>query len=447
MLGRAGLLAAWAAAQLGFSSVMWGQGAVTAASGCSSATMCGAGAMPGLAAKLRQAERGETVHILQIGDSHTAGDMITNGLRRRLQARYGNGGRGVLAAGRPYSGYLTFGVTASETPGWVSNVIFGNRWQPGGPALGLSGFTRTARAAGEWMAVATDSPDYNFDRATICALTQPGGGTVSLRMGERTESWSLDAPQQGVACRTLESDRPVSSAAVTTLDGGTVSITSFGTFRSHGGVVVSNVGVVGAQLEHFGRTDERVLRAELAAYRPDLIVLAYGTNEGFSPRLGADAYEATLRSQVTRLRRLTGNQVPIMLLGAPDAASRTASTGSSCGGSAFTPNLLGEVRSVQRRVAREMGLGFWDWEQAMGGRCASQNWVASGLMRGDMVHFSREGGDRIGGMIFDDLDGATALGAAPQRGPARTLPVAPAPQPARTTPVVPPRQAHPGQPL
>ena len=44
------------------------------------------------------------VHIVQIGDSHTAGDVLTGAWRDLLQTRYGNGGRGVLAAGRPWLG-------------------------------------------------------------------------------------------------------------------------------------------------------------------------------------------------------------------------------------------------------------------------------------------------------------------------------------------------------
>lgn len=435
------------------------QGVTTAAAACPSATLCDAGSLPVIAAKLRSAGRGERqVHILQIGDSHTAGDTITHGLRRRLQERYGNGGRGMLAAGTPYRGYLTFGVTASETPGWRSNVIFGSRWQPEGPALGLSGFTRTARTSGEWMALNTDSPDYNFDRAIICALTGPGQGTVTIRMGDREQSWSLDAPAAGAECKTLSSPAPVSRASVTTSSDAPVSITSFGTFKSVGGVVVSNVGVVGASLNHFARTDDRVLARELAAYRPDLVVLAYGTNEGFGTRLGAEAYADTLRAQVARLRRHLGRNVPIMLLGAPDAASRNAGIGASCGAGSFTPGALGEVRAVQRRVARELGLGFWDWEQAMGGRCATQAWVSSGLMRNDLVHFTREGGDRIGAMIFEDLERgrpATSLaapvpiGGTPFERPAERAVGGPAPlpvAPARSNlPAMPPRLTHPGQ--
>lgn len=393
---RLGLLAAFAAAQA----------PVPASPLCLSETLCDAGAMPALVAKLRTAEqRGDPVHILQIGDSHTAGDMITNGLRTRLQARYGHGGRGMLAAGRPYPGYLTWGVTASQSSGWSTNALYGRGHDGQGPALGLSGFTQTARGAGETLGLTTDSPEHDFDRIIVCALTRPGGGTVSLRLGEEVQNWSLDGPGQGAACRTLEGSRTVSSAAITTLDSGPVSITSFAAFRRNGGVAVSNVGVVGAQLEHLDRAQDTVIRQELAAYRPDLIVLAFGTNEGFGMRKPAE-YEAGLRRQVARIRRNAGREVPIMLLGAPDAASRNASPGPACAAGWHIPAYLGEVRSIQRRVARELGVGFWDWEKAMGGRCAARTWVAQGLMRGDMVHFTKAGGDRIGAMIFADIERA-----------------------------------------
>jgi lysophospholipase L1-like esterase len=39
----------------------------------------------------------------------------------------------------------------------------------------------------------------------------------------------------------------------------------------------------------------------------------------------------------------------------------------------------------------------------MGGRCASLRWHAAGQMRDDHIHFTRDGGDRIGRMLFADL--------------------------------------------
>ncbi|MDB5692293.1 MAG: hypothetical protein JWO81_1356 [Alphaproteobacteria bacterium] len=377
-----------------------------AAAGCG-ATLCYADALAPFLAKLRG---GAPVHIIQIGDSHTAGDMVTNGWRTRLQARYGAGGRGVLAAGRPYAGYLTWGVTASQSGGWTANAGFGSLYAPDGPPIGVSGFTQTAKAAGETLGIAADGEGQLFDRIIVCAMAQPGGGTLRLRMGIAEESWLLEAPTPTPACRTMDSAAPVASASIATTDAGIASITSFGTFRRAGGVALSNLGAVGAQLAHFGRTSDSVVRAELAAYRPDLIVLAFGTNEGFSPSLALDAYESQLRDQIARLRRLAGQDVPILLLGPPDAAIRlpaAAGPAAGCGDGWAAPRGLDIVRRVQQRVARETHAAFWNWAAAMGGRCASSSWRMSDWMRGDHVHFTRGGGDRIGAMI--DADMARAL--------------------------------------
>jgi lysophospholipase L1-like esterase len=364
------------------------------------ARLCFAGTLAPFLRRLREARRDSPIHILQIGDSHSAGDMITQGWRVRLQARYGNAGRGVLAAGRPYAGYLTFGVTAAQSGGWsVSAILGGGEGAP----LGLSGFTQTARAAGESLSVTTDTPDQDFDRVIVCALTGPGMGTIALRLGTQERVWRLGAASGGPACRTMDSQEPVSSAALIAQDSDPVSITSFATLRRGGGAILSNLGVVGAQSIHFARASDAVVRAELAAYRPDLIVLAFGTNEAFFPAFDPDSYEAALRAQIARLRGLAGGDVPILLLGPPDSATRQAGGGPSCGERWFTPARLSEVRDRQMRVASGTGAAFWDWQGAMGGRCAALGWQRAGLMRGDLVHFTRAGGDRIGAMIDADL--------------------------------------------
>lgn len=375
------------------------------------AAMQYAGALAPFHARLRGG-RGGPVHILQIGDSHTSADAITNGMRLPLQARFGNGGRGVLAPGRPYPNYVTWNVTASQSSGWTANSWSNST--AGSPSLGLSGFTQTARAAGETIGVSADSPEQYFDRVTVCAVAQPGGGTFVLRLGAAEQRWSLDSPRRTPACRNMDSDTPVASALITTEDAGTVTITSIAVFRRGGGAVLSNLGVIGAQLAHFGRSDERVLRAELDSYRPDLIIIAFGTNEGFDRRVAIGDYEAGLRAQIRRIRRLAGSQVPILLLGPPDSATRdAAAAGGACGDGLYTPALLGAIRARQRAVARELGLAFWDWEAAMGGRCASLSWHRAGLMRDDHIHFNRDGGDRIGRMLFTDL--MRAARAAPAR--------------------------------
>ncbi len=56
------------------------------------------------------ARESKDVRILQYGDSHTASDTGTGVFRRLLQARFGSGGRGFVAIGRPWTTYTQEGI-------------------------------------------------------------------------------------------------------------------------------------------------------------------------------------------------------------------------------------------------------------------------------------------------------------------------------------------------
>ena len=296
--------------------------AAMTATGCGD-TLCNARVLDPFFAKLATATdrtRGRRpVHILQIGDSHTAGDTISGGWRDILQARYGSGGRGVMAAGRPYQGYLTRWATAEMSPGWRVASIFGNGSAPPRPMMGVSGFSVTSTSPGARLALTADANEV-FDRFTVCAVSEPNAGTLNIVMGDKAERMVLDSPSTRPDCRTITTDQPQTRVELTT-DDRPVTVTSWATFRDSGGVALSNVGVVGSQLVHFARNDDAVLAEELRSYRPDLIVVEFGTNEGFSPVFRPQEYEITLRTQIGRLRRIAGN-VPILLIGAPDALTR-----------------------------------------------------------------------------------------------------------------------------
>ena len=373
-----------------------------------------AGAIAGFLARLPAAGRGgAALSIVQIGDSHTAGDMLTNGWRQRWQAEYGGAGRGMMAVGRPYQGYLTWGVTARQSPEWRVQALFGRERTADGAALGLSGFTQSARHAGASVQLSADSGAFAFDRFSLCGLSGPDKGAVRITMGGQAQEYSFAASVPGAICVDMASAAPVGQVSVMTLDEREVSLTSWESRRQGGGVVLSNLGVVGARLAHFGRNDDKVLGVELRHARPDLLVIAFGTNEGFDPTLKLAESEAVLRGQIGRLRALLGYGVPILLLGPPDAASARGDVALpgmaetvACGGGWAVPGHLAQVRQMEMRVAREMNLAFWDWQQAMGGACASSAWVAQGWQRGDHVHFSAEGGRRLGEALAFDLDQA-----------------------------------------
>ncbi len=396
----AGALVAAVLASAAFAQVPYGPADVPApgVSVCP-AGLCQPEALNGVFEALAQAEAGlgrAPVHILQIGDSHTAGDRITGKLRAALQARFGDGGRGVLPPGVPYDGYapLQVEVTAS---GWNTTLapLAGHAGYVR-DGVGLTGVQAITVQAGSTLTLRLDRPVSRPGRVELC-----GTGPGRLQVAAGNETWPVTFDDGG--CATLRPERDHRQVELQALDD-SLSLHSVRLTSASGGVELSNLGVVGATIRDLAARDQRVVARELAAWRPALIVLAFGTNEGFDDGLEPRSYEALLRGQVVRLRRLAPG-ASLMILGAPDALRNGVTNGCSADGRRSPPPSLAVVRDVQRRVAADMGVAFWDWHGRMGGDCSADRLAMRGepFMLRDRVHFSSAGADWIGGVLHADL--------------------------------------------
>jgi hypothetical protein len=69
-------------------------------------------------ARLEAGQTQDDVRVVQFGDSHTAADIETAVIRRALQGRFGDGGRGFVAIGKPWKGYLQEGVRCGMSTEW-----------------------------------------------------------------------------------------------------------------------------------------------------------------------------------------------------------------------------------------------------------------------------------------------------------------------------------------
>ena len=365
--------------------------------------LCQPEALAGVFEALAATEAGtreRPVHILQIGDSHTAGDRITGKLRADLQQRFGRAGRGVMPPGVPYDGYAPYQVVVAQR-GWVMENA--PLQPPAGaptPRTGLSG----VRATGTRDAVMGFDLEPGGEATAVGVCGRPGADRRGVSIEAGGVGRELDLGDGGdEVCRELVLPGPMRSVRVTALGAGAV-IDSVRLDGARRGVVVSNLGRVGASLRDLAARDEGTVTAEMAAWRPDLIAIAFGTNDGFDDGLDVTAYETLLRGQIARWRRLAPG-ASLMILGAPDAERSGATNGCSADGLRAPPPNLAVVRDVQRRVAADLGVAFWDWHGRMGGDCSADRLAlrAEPLMRGDRVHFTSAGADWIGGILTGDL--------------------------------------------
>jgi lysophospholipase L1-like esterase len=186
---------------------------------------------------------------------------------------------------------------------------------------------------------------------------------------------------------------------VYTVGDGPVRVFGMTLDRAQAGVVVDALGINGAQIFTALRWSEDHFAEQLRHQAPDLVVLAYGTNEAVEPHLEDADYERGLVDILGRVSRAAPNAA-CMLLGPPDLARWTKGTK----GYHTWPRVL-EIAAIQRRVAKAAGCGFYDQIEAMGGPGSMAAWAEEADPRAqqDRMHLTRSGYTLVGTSLANDV--------------------------------------------
>jgi lysophospholipase L1-like esterase len=355
-----------------------------------------------------QGNRG-ALTILQIGDSHTAADFFTGEVRRYVQARYGDGGPGYIDAGRPHPGIRSAALNVSATKGWNYAAL-----QKGDDPRDfyLSGFTAKAARGGESLNFSSERP-VPFDLVELEVVTGPHSGAVDVAIdgGKPIRSTLAEARQDRMVYRfTPDGIAPnlLRRISITTSDGLPVAISALSIFNKSYGVSYSNIGFPGATVDIVNKFDSKLLKDELKRIAPQIVVLAFGTNEGFNDHLDLAKYRDRYRTVIRKIRSSLPH-VTLVMIGPPQA-ERVAkgcvkdvdsigckrdkldfADGAECVWP--VPPKLGRVRELQRNLAKEEGIPFWDWADIMPAKCGATAWYGASppLVTRDHVHFTAAG--------------------------------------------------------
>jgi lysophospholipase L1-like esterase len=364
-------------------------------------------------ASLESGARRMPVVALQIGDSHTANDSFSGRLRELFQARFGDAGRGVLPPGVPYRYYRPARVSVTAR-GW--SVISSFRAEPAGP-FGISGLRQQAVGEAEMTLSVADPGE--LDRAEVEVLKQPGGGSIDVEFDTGVRgSISTAAQAEQVLWITLP-PAPGSHALTLRARGdGVVDVLAWSVTRGGRGVVYANLGTIGASVDLLDRWDPAIVRAELAHLSPVLIVLAFGTNEGFRDSTDPAEYATEFTGRLRDLHAAAPSAA-LLVLGPPDGdrhRGKRSEAPPACGDPKWTePPRLAQVREVERAVAAREGAYFWDWSAAMGGACSMLRWAATDppMAAPDHVHLFAPGyqatAEDLFRVIMDGYDRYRAL--------------------------------------
>ncbi|HEU4390439.1 MAG TPA: GDSL-type esterase/lipase family protein, partial [Blastocatellia bacterium] len=335
-----------------------------------------------------------------------ASDLITGPLRRNFQLDFGDSGIGFVSLASPL--YQTPAVTRSVTNGWTTT---GLRRSSIGQlcACGLAGLGLTANQPGEraWLTAHC----LTFD---IYLLAQPGGGAVDIMVdGDSYETdVSLDSDKLQATYLPVDcTDDSLHSLEIRVASAGWVTVLGIVTERDGPGVVYDSLGVNGARATNLLAWDPRVLESNLERRGPDLIIIAYGSNEVTETDLDLRKYRTEFLDVLLRFRR-AAPRASLLVVSPPDRAVLAR------GRWVTAPAMRGLV-AAQRLAAFEAGAAFWNLFEAMGGEGSIERWATSPdrFAQPDRVHLTRAGYRAVADALYNQL--RREYGASQNGGPVR----------------------------
>ena len=330
------------------------------------------------------------VRVAMWGDSLTAADRLPSALRRALQATYGDAGRGFVLPAAPWPAWNPVDLERCSTGLWhaeserTATARKDGLYGPGGVSLEASEAEATS-----WMQTPAG---LSVSRFEVAYLAQPGGGRLRAQVdSEPPLMVATAADTVGPGLLRLDVPDGRHRLTLTVVGDGPVRIFGVTLDRDTPGVVVDGMGVGGSTAGDWAKWSEPLMAPFLARRPPELVLLAYGTNDSAANKMTPDRYRAELRAQLETMRRQL-----------PDAACvlvTPADRGQKVIGTTFAVwSPLDWVIRIQEEEAPAFGCATWSMRRAMGGVGSAFGWrlAQPPLMGADLLHPTPAGYEELG---------------------------------------------------
>lgn len=334
--------------------------------------------------------------VLHYGDSPTTADLITADARAMLQKQFGDAGSGFVLIARPWAWYGHRGVEMDSSNWKIDVAGVPGALKDGLDGLGAATFRGSAGAMARWT---LKDPSTSVE---IAYLSQPGGGTFTMeaKAGDQVTSIgsAMTDGEQGPGYTTFQI--PPGSAEIT-LRVTQGSVRLFGAdFRKPGpGVVYSSLGINGANITLLSHAlNGPHWAAELRHYHPNLVVVAFGTNESGFPAFVNGTWGPELRAAVRRIQAAVP-EASILLMSPMDRGERKDT------GEIGTITALPHLIEIESKAAADLHVAFFNTFEAMGGEGTMAKWYNGEprLVGADFIHPMPAGARIVGELLYNAL--------------------------------------------
>ncbi len=362
------------------------------------AAPCASGPLQNFFEALQQLEAGSRpshVRVLWLGDSHTNADFLSGTVRTLLAERFGDGGPGFVRIGTKFARHDRVKLQRDGT--WNVDPDPPARRSPQADGVFGLGGTRAEPGPDASFKLLVDARGADASASSRFELSYslPPHTSFNVELGAVRQTidsrTTADVSVSGISHPTLTA--PLGAPLSITAGRGAPRLFGDSIERAEGaGVVVDTSGIDGARLETPLAWNAPALIDEVARRAPELLVVAYGTNEAFDA-LRIEKYARQLTELVERLRR-GAPRASCLVLGPTDAAL----------GEGSVPRVA-EITAVLRSAAVGLGCSFASLQQLMGGEGSFVRGMKAKerLAQLDRLHLTPKGYRELGRALGEQL--------------------------------------------
>ncbi len=367
---------------------------------------------------LWQAQSGQPLRVGIWGDSHLAAAFWSQEWARLSQLPPEAVGSRFLPASMNRPGVRLPLRKSCVGAGWQYEPAHAVPAGASEPGPGLVNMWTQGKDA--WMSLDVRNAMAQADKSQLRLLYQQTRDPISLAIRvDAGEEQRIDLQgREGPAVLDLVGDDVLSTLELRVLEG---------PFRLNGielplpvdiRLQLDVFGYPGATVAGWRQVQATVMAPWWGASTYDVVVMAFGTNEGNVQPFDAVAYSQTLRSSVAAWRQLFP-QANCLLVAPGDRGILVRRSQKNRSGAvhgtrpvpAKYPDFLkftrvhAEIGRIQKQVAQAHGCHFWSMFSAMGGAGGSYRWAQQNpaWMAKDLIHFTVPGYQRLAQSMAQDL--------------------------------------------
>jgi lysophospholipase L1-like esterase len=306
---------------------------------------------------------------------------IVHIVRRRLQACFGNAGRGFVFPYRIANSGGALDVRFTHTGTWQYCSILR---EYASHDMGAAGFTVTASTSSSFSIDVASRADSDARFTKVTFLDKCGSFSPSDVIGLFTQAKEnthtticFDQPQERLSFKpTYEKDT-------------TPELQGIVLENNNPGVLYHAMGINGSTVSQYLRSEN--FEQQIKELNARLVIISFGTNDCYLPSKNFCVKE-DYRKLIQRLRK-SNDGLPILITTPPDHFYRRK----------YANKNVATLVDALKELAVEEQVAVWDLYGSMGGSRSILEWHKDGEARGDLIHFTQEGYRKQGKMLYDAL--------------------------------------------